>query len=155
SVGYLPGDNNGILSEPFQEKDIDEIVAFDQNAFGANRKPLIEFLIKENAGTSLQLKNDRQLTGFVLGRDGNKFQHIGPLIASTFADAKWLIIKALKELQNKPVVVDVLNDKVDLMNWLSSIGFIKQRHFVRMYRNENLFPGDPDKQYLICGPEFG
>ena len=30
-----------------------------------------------------------------------------------------------------------------------------QRHFVRMYKKENSFPGIVDKQYLICGPEFG
>jgi len=66
-----------------------------------------------------------------------------------------LIRKALKELINQPVVLDVLNEKEDLINWLNSIGFTMQRQFVRMYKKENSFPGIVNKQYLICGPEFG
>jgi len=49
----------------------------------------------------------------------------------------------------------VLSEKEDLISWLHSIGFTMQRHFVRMYKKENLFPGIVNKQYLICGPEFG
>lgn len=155
AVKHLHGENDVITAEPVQAKDIDEIAAFDQTAFGANRKQLIEFLIKENTGVALQLKHGKQLTAFVLGRDGCNYQHIGPLMASAFSDAKSLIIKALNKLQHKPVVVDVPNDKIELINWLTSIGFIKQRHFLRMYKKGNQFPGHISKQYLICGPEFG
>jgi len=42
-----------------------------------------------------------------------------------------------------------------LLEWLSSIGFIEQRHFIRMYKKENTLPGKTSNQYLICGPEFG
>ena len=76
-------------------------------------------------------------------------------MASTFTDAKILITKALRGLESKSIVVDVLCDKKDLITWLHSIGFIKQRHFVRMHQKENPFPGVTEKQFLICGPEFG
>jgi hypothetical protein len=52
-------------------------------------------------------------------------------------------------------VVDVLNDKKQLINWLNAFGFRSQRHFVRMYLDANPLPGRPENQYLICGPEFG
>ena len=58
-------------------------------------------------------------------------------------------------MTNQSVVMDVLYEKEDLINWLNSIGFIMQRQFVRMYKKENPFPGIINKQYLICGPEFG
>ena len=80
---------------------------------------------------------------------------VGPVVASTTGDAKILITKALNNLTNQSVVVDVLADKDYLLNWLHSIGFIKQRHFTRMYKKENLLPGITSKQYLIAGPEFG
>ena len=68
---------------------------------------------------------------------------------------KILIVEALKGLTNKPVVIDVLCDKEELVDWFDSIGFTKQREFTRMYKNGNPFPGMIDNQFLICGPEFG
>ena len=53
-----------------------------------------------------------------------------------------------------PVGLDVPEDREDLIKWLESVGFVKQRHFVRMYLNDNPFPGTRN-QYLISGPEFG
>jgi hypothetical protein len=41
------------------------------------------------------------------------------------------------------------------LQWLAAIGFIEQRPFTRMYRGVNRFPGVPEKQFAILGPEFG
>jgi len=127
----------------------------DELVFGENRTSLIEFLVREYPGKAWLLKRNNSIAGFALGRDGSKYHQIGPVMASTFTDAKILITKAVKELENKPIVVDIPYDKEDLINWLNSIGFIRQRHFVRMYKKENPFPGNVDKQNLICGPELG
>jgi ribosomal protein S18 acetylase RimI-like enzyme len=135
--------------------DIPEIISFDENVFGANRCALMEYMVREYPGKAWLLKRNERVTGIALGRDGNKYHHIGPVLASNAADAKILITKALKELSNQPVVVDVLSDKVDLLEWLLSIGFVKQRQFIRMYKKHNPFAGHIDKQFLICGPEFG
>ncbi len=155
SIKNLPADEYEIVPETIQLKHSREIVAFDDLIFGANRHQLIELLIKQYPGKGWLLKRDNKIAGFVLGREGNKYHQIGPLVAATTIDAKILISKALENLKNQPIVADVLYDKEDLINWLNSIGFTKQRHFVRMYKNENHFPGAIDKQYLICGPEFG
>jgi hypothetical protein len=53
-----------------------------------------------------------------------------------------------------PVVADVFEDKKDLTNGLVNIGFKKQRQYIRMLLGENS-PEIREKQYLICGPEFG
>ncbi len=156
SMKNLPAaDEYDLLPEPVQLKHIDEMVALDKAVFGAERKQLIEYLIRENPGKAWIIKHDNRITGFALGRKGNKYHHIGPVTASSFIDAKVLITKALNELENKPVVLDVLCDKEELINWFNTIGFIQQRQFVRMYKNENPFPGMTDKNYLISGPEFG
>lgn len=150
-----PDDDNDILPEPIQLKHIKEITVPDEFIFGANRTQLIESLIKQYPGKAWLLKRNNQITGFALGRDGNKYHQIGPVVASSITDAKILITKALKQLTNQPIIVDVLSDKEDLLTWLNLIGFIKQRHFIRMYKKENPLPGIIGKQYLICGPEFG
>jgi GNAT superfamily N-acetyltransferase len=153
--GMLSDDDSDILPEPIQLKHIQEIIALDEIIFGANRAQLIKFLVREYPDKAVLLKRNNRITGFALGRDGNKYQHIGPVTASNTVDAKILITKILKKLTNQPIVVDVPCDKGDLLTWLNSIGFIKQRHFTRMYKKENTIPGITGKQYLICGPEFG
>jgi GNAT superfamily N-acetyltransferase len=151
----VPFHDVDILPEPVEEKHIQEIVTLDKFIFGANRIQLIKTLINEFPGKAWQLKRNKMITGFALGRNGRKFHQIGPVVASNTSDAKILIMQALKALINQPVVVDVLCEKEALLNWLIPIGFAKQRNFVRMYKHENPFPGVIDKQYLICGPEFG
>jgi len=148
-------DDLDILPEPILPKHVEDIAAFDENIFGANRISLIRYLIKEYPHKAWILKRNNKIEGFVLGRDGNKYNHVGPVMASTTFDAQILISKALKKLNNQPVIADVLNNKEELLNWLHSFGFLMQRHFLRMYKKKNPLPGIIDKQHLICGPEFG
>ena len=148
--------NNGShLPELIHNNDHPQIIALDENSFGANRSQLIGSLLNEFPGKAWMLKQNNTVTGFALGRDGSRYHHIGPVVASGGEDAKALLSAALKKLIGQPVVVDVPEDKQELISWLTSIGFIKQRHFTRMFKKENPFPGVVDKQYLICGPEFG
>jgi GNAT superfamily N-acetyltransferase len=147
--------SSGIFPERIQVTDIPAVVAFDETVFGANRKQLIEYLVKEYPHKSWIIKRDNKIAGIALGRDGNRFHHIGPVLAANTFDAKILITAALKKLHHQPVVLDVLCDKDELSVWLHSVGFIQQRQFTRMYKNQNPFPGLPNNQFLICGPEFG
>jgi ribosomal protein S18 acetylase RimI-like enzyme len=155
SMDKLEDDNNLISSKPIKEGDIEEIIALDTQVFGASRRQLVEWLLKQYPDKAFVSKQDNRITGFALGRDGNSYHQVGPVVASTIEEAKALIEKAINRLINQPIVVDVLNDKKDLINWLSSMGFVKQREFIRMYKKENPYPGITGKQYLICGPEFG
>ena len=152
---FPPSENNNLPTEPVEEKYIGEIIALDESTFGANRSHLLRSLLNEYPGKAWMVKQENRVSGFALGRDGNRYHHIGPVVASGTAEAKILITEALRNLINQSIAVDVLYDKEDLIGWLSAIGFIKQRHFIRMYKKENPFPGETDKQYLICGPEFG
>jgi len=155
SMKNLSFDDDTILVEPIRLKDIEEIIALDEHVFGANRRPLIESLIKGYPHKAWLLQRNNSIAGFALGREGNKYHQVGPVFGSGINDVKMLLRKALKELISQPVVLDVLYEKEGLINWLNSIGFTMQRHFVRMYKKENSFPGTVNKQYLICGPEFG
>lgn len=141
--------------EPIRLSDIPEVVAFDEIAFGASRRQLIEYLVKEYADKSWIIRRNNKIDGIALGRDGIRFHHIGPVLATNTFDAKMLITAALQKLLHQPVVVDVICDKDELFEWLRSIGFVQQRQFTRMYKHLNPFPGLPDNQFLICGPEFG
>ena len=147
--------NFEISPEPVQAKDIPEIVKFDKLIFGVERTPLINFLFENYPDKAWLLKRNNQIAGYILGRDGTRFNQIGPVSALTTNDTKILIAEALKNLTGKPVVMDIIKDKKDLSDWLNSIGFINKRSFIRMYYKENPYPGILNRQYLICGPEFG
>lgn len=148
-------EHRGTIPEPIQITDLSEVMDLDEIVFGARRAQLIENLVKEYPGKSWMIKRNATIAAIALGRDGNRYHHIGPVLASDTLDAKMLIGTALKKLINQPVVVDVLCDKSSLVDWLSTIGFTQQRKFIRMYKNHNPYPGLVDRQFLICGPEFG
>jgi hypothetical protein len=154
-VEEVPPEKTGSIPMAVQLNDIPEITDLDHAIFGAERLSLITSLVKENPEKAYLLKQNDRITGFALGRHGTIYHQIGPVFADNITDARSLISKALSGLQNKPVVIDVLSDKEDLISWLNSIGFTSQRQFVRMYLQTNPLPGKPANQFLICGPEFG
>jgi hypothetical protein len=90
-----------------------------------------------------------------MGRQGHNFTHIGPVVAKNFAIAKDLVTAALNNNPNHSIILDILHFDPEWMNWLTSIGFTEQRPLIRMYRGSNRFPGVPEKQFAILGPEFG
>jgi hypothetical protein len=154
SMRELPPDDD-VSPEPTRLNDLQEIIALDELVFGANRTQLIESMIKGHPEKSWVLRLNNSIVCFALGRKGNNYHHVGPVFGSNINDVKILVKRALNELTHQPVVMDVLSDKEDLITWLNSFGFVPQRHFVRMYKTQNPFPGIISKQYVICGPEFG
>jgi len=134
---------------------IEEAVRLDHVAFGANRGSLIRALAKRNPGLCWVIRDKCAISGFVLGRAGRRYIHIGPVCARAEEDAKALIAQAIHCQRGRPFIVDVPESKKTLVQWLKDHGFSIQRPFTRMYMGENPLPGDADKRYLICGPEFG
>lgn len=149
--------NSDCLSEieKVTNENITEVVLLDNKTFGTNRKNLVEYLIRNSPSHSYIMKRDGKITGFVLGRKGVRFYQIGPVTALSAADAKRLILKTMEKLADMPVVVDVLESDKELLLALTSLGFDIQRPFYRMFQNDNPYPGISEKQFLICGPEFG
>jgi hypothetical protein len=151
----LPDFSSGVKPEPVLPENLPGIIALDEQIFGANRTSLIKSLLNEYPDKAWLLKRNHAITGFALGRRGNRYRQIGPVMASTLTDAKILIVKALEELTGQHVLVDVLCDQAELHEWLLSKGFVEQRHFIRMYRGEKPHSGLTSRQFLIAGPEFG
>ena len=140
---------------PASKKDITGIVKMDSELFGADRSKLIEMLLQAHPNMAWLLKREGRLSGFALGRPGSHYTQIGPVMAETANDATALISGVLKYFTGQPVVLDVLEDKQQLKDWLLALGFTVQRSFARMYLKNNAFPGVMEKQFLIGGPEIG
>lgn len=131
------------------------IVKKDTSVFGVERGCLINHLFDNYPERSFSLPEELNNWGYILGRNGTRYNYAGPLCAGSDESARSLLYKALSMLKNQPVVLDIPDDKYDMIKWLESTGFEKQRYFVRMYLGKNPYPGKPEFQYLIGGPEFG
>lgn len=132
-----------------------DVLKIDKRIFGTARTYLLQTLLSNYPGKAYLIKRNKKIDGYMFGRDGVRFNYIGPVIAFSHDSARILILKALESLYNQPVALDILQDKEDLIKWLESLGFVKHRHFIRMYLKSNSYSGLIEYQYLISGPEFG
>lgn len=147
-------DNSGELFNITVET-LPEIVSLDSTVFGAERSYLLNSLLTDYPEKAIYLKRNGRTEGFIFGRKGSRFNYLGPLAALSDDSAMQLISRSLKSLKDSPLALDIPADKEKLIAWLESAGFEKQRHFIRMYLDHNPYPGIPENQYLISGPEFG
>lgn len=140
---------------PIENAGLSEIIKFDEKIFGTDRSYLLTTLFQDYPDKAFHTIRDNKPDGYVLGRNGARFNYIGPVSALSDKTAISLISKALQLLNKQSVALDVLANKNGLIEWLESIGFVKQRHFVRMFLKSNDYHGIIENQYLISGPEFG
>jgi GNAT superfamily N-acetyltransferase len=155
AMKYKPAKVSGKEILSTGKKEISEIIRLDKVIFGADRSYLLNTLFNTYPEKAFCLKKNNKIDGFLFGRAGSRFNYIGPVSANSPESAKQLISKSLESLNDQAIAIDVPEDKKDLAEWLESEGFVRQRHFTRMYLNVNPYPGTPDKQFLISGPEFG
>ncbi len=135
-------------------EDLSDVIKYDRKIFGVDRTYLLEIFLRNYPDKAILLRRNNKIAGYMLGREGIRFNYIGPVFAESSDEAKILISEALKSLVNKPVALDIMQDKEDLADWLQSIGFSTQRHFNRMYLGRNNYSISRN-QFLICGPELG
>lgn len=138
-----------------RQTDFEAILEFDKKVFGADRKILLAWMLKNAPHLAFVHRNGSNVKGYCFGRDGVNFSHIGPVIAEDDVTAIDLVSCALRNIKRKPVIIDVLQRGTKWNEWISGVGFLEQRPLMRMYRGSNSHPGIPRNQFAILGPEFG
>lgn len=155
SVPDIEITNSGVETEIIRKSDFASILTSDKPVFGTSRNYLLERLLTDYPEKALKIENNKAVTGFIIGRNGLKYNYMGPLVAMDEDSARLLITRALVKLKGQPVILDIPQDKKDTVIWLESLGFQKQRHFTRMFLKSNLYKGITKNYYLISGPEYG
>ena len=137
------------------QADFKEVLKLDKSIFGTSRTYLLNALLSNYPGKAYLIKRDKKPDGYIFGREGVRFNYIGPVIADSDDSVRILVLKAFESLDQQPVAIDILQDKEEIIKWLESMGFAKQRHFIRMYLRSNAYHGSVKNYYFISGPEFG
>jgi GNAT superfamily N-acetyltransferase len=135
--------------------DINRITSYDGEIFGAPRPVILQSLFRMGKTYAWILKTGGQIKGYCLGRPGSNFEQVGPIIAVDKETACSLLLHALDQCHGKSVVVDVPDDHKAFRLFVESIGFTIQRPYIRMYLGRHDYPGKPEFQYAIAGPEIG
>ena len=121
SLKELSCDQSDQGIKPIQSEHLCEIIKFDKQIFGVDRTYLLEALFRNFPGKAFMFESNNEFCCYVLGMDGFRFNYIGPLFAFSSDEAKILLSETFKSLNNQPVVLDILQDKKDLIVWLESI----------------------------------
>lgn len=132
-----------------------DLLKYDVGRYGLKRSVLIEYLVNTYPELVRIIREESTIKGYLLGRRGARFLHLGPLVSSDINIARDLIRNILLTQTEQPVIVDVPENQFILKEWLEQVGFVESRHFHRMYYNDSDFEGNMCRQMLICGPEFG
>jgi GNAT superfamily N-acetyltransferase len=135
---------------PFVPADLDRVVALDQAATRLGRRGLLQNIL-QRAGTSGWVTADGE--GFAVARAGHRATQIGPLVASSPAQALSLLAAILRDVRGD-VFIDVPTRCTEVTAWLEALGFARQRPYVRMAMGIAPIECD-DRQFALAGPEFG
>jgi GNAT superfamily N-acetyltransferase len=139
---------------PMFVEDLGAVAAWDAGIFGAPRGELLAHLHGRCPERAFLLETGGQIQGFVLARDGRLATQIGPLSSNSDDAAIALLQSALANIEG-PVFLDAADHHREVTQWLARNGFSRQRGYMRMLLNRNMPIDDPDRVFLIAGPELG
>ncbi|MEN6645500.1 MAG: GNAT family N-acetyltransferase [Armatimonadia bacterium] len=137
-------------------EDLPQMAAFDRPIFGADRSRVLRrALVEPTMLVAGSFADSGELEGYVALRPGAKAMYLGPWIAHQPETAQRLWDWALAVAGDAPLFVDIMGPNPNVSAIVQASEFEKQRHLIRMYRGENVSPGQPELQYGIFGPEIG
>jgi GNAT superfamily N-acetyltransferase len=138
----------------WRPEDLNTIARWDRDVFGADRSPLLSHSARRAPHLAWIAEITGEIVGYLLGRSGHDFDHLGPLVARNVEIATALLGAALTRV-SRPIVLDVPDGQSHLSEWLRAVGFRVQRPFTRMSRGPQRSPALPDTLFAALGPEFG
>jgi hypothetical protein len=76
-------------------------------------------------------------------------------VAESAEIARSLAIRCLTTQEGKRIAIDVPALAAEWIRWLESTGFEIERRFFQNGSRRDPYPGLPDRQFAMAGPEFG
>jgi len=137
------------------DTDLPAIIKFDQSIFGATRAGILNSLYKMGRDYAWIYRSRNNIMGYCFGRPGSNFEQIGPIVSMNEEIAFSLLCHAIEQCKGRPVIIDIPDDQKAFRKSVTDIGFEIQRPFIRMFLGKHPYPGKPELQFAIAGPEIG
>ena len=135
-------------------EDLPGIVAWDRASYGADRSYMLEHLHGRLPEATFLAERGGRIRGMVLARDGRTCAQVGPLIAEDAEIAVTLLRRVFDAIPG-PVCLDIADHHGPIRTWLDSLGFTPVVPFVRMIHERGAPYDDPERVFVIAGPELG
>jgi GNAT superfamily N-acetyltransferase len=147
-----PNERDG---EPLTRAALADVCALDREVFGAPRADLINWMLEGAPEYGFMIRRDGRVRGYVLGRNGYAFDHLGPIVADDPLVAVELTRMCLAHHPGRPFVIDSASEAPEWQQFLDETGFREQRPYIRMFRGGRGASGIRREEFAILGPEFG
>ena len=142
--------------------DMAGIVRRDPKIFRGRRAAVLEWVFEHGPQYAFTAPDQSGPGGFCLGREGRRFDQIGPIVARDAEAARTLVAAAVRSSGARPLVIDAYNadeEFEEFVAFLGACGFHPQRPLYRMCRRgQSTLPpatGTGLTEFAILGPEFG
>ena len=132
-----------------------DVIALDRKVFGGDRAELLEWMRQGAPEYAYVARQNGRVSGYLLGRHGHQFEHLGPIVAADASTAVKLTSTCLAAHSGKAFVIDSSSDAPEWRRFLDVASFREQRPYIRMHRGSHEPFGRQDQQFAILGPEFG
>ncbi|MEV0648521.1 GNAT family N-acetyltransferase [Phytomonospora sp. NPDC050363] len=143
-IGVFKGAAPG-LSRPVTAGDLDTVLAYDRDAFGADRTRLLTVL-HASAAAFRVVEADGKVTGYAAAWRNTHHLVIGPVVAEDL-DTAGALIADLSAGAEAPVRVDVLHSRPALREWATANGIGPGFDGTFMVVGGAAVPGDPARVF--------
>lgn len=142
-------------AERVRGADIQDISMFDKAMTGIDRQRVITEVFNDAPELAFAVRSGRRLEGYVLGRRGEMFTQIGPLVANPddVDCARRLLVAALKGSPAGMYRVCVPGNNPDAVDLVTELGLESRLSSTRMFKGRKF--EEPRAAYGMISPEKG
>jgi GNAT superfamily N-acetyltransferase len=131
-AGLLPTEG---AARKAKKQDVPEVIDFDSQCFGANRKKLLEPILLDTDNLCYIATENQRIAGYVAAKVYGTMAEVGPLMCHTHrVEAAVALLKAiLSKLSGLTVSMCIPKKETALLKMLSKAGFREDFRVVRMF----------------------
>lgn len=157
--------NSSTMIRAIARSDLPSIATADRDVFGADRGRVLEWALSKGPECCAIATIDGELAGYVFGRTGRVFTHVGTVVARAQSIAEALV-RHVTTSADTPIGIDAFDALPEWTEKLAAYGFETQRPLTRMIRPPSAdAQRQPDataqrghvsglQAFSIFGPEF-